>query len=274
MTRIPGCCLRTASICFAVKRSCTEQWPFHRIIFARCTSVGIETAEDLVRIPHDHLIERNAHLVGGVAPEVLVGHEENPLAALERPLQRRHRVRRRADGAAALADERLNRRRRIDVGHRHDAGDAHLLQLFPARLELLRLDHVGHRAAGGQVRQDDLLMRRGQDVRAFRHEVHAAEHDVVGVRPLRHLTGKTERVAGVVGELDHFVALIVMTENDELVAERRASRGNAGSISASDRPRYFSGSAWRSEMCSFSNSVSSGMIVATSACSPSRPVTL
>ena len=36
-----------------------------------------------------------------------------------------------------------------------------------------------------------------------------------------------ERVAGVVGELDHFVALIVMAENDESLAERRARRGNA-----------------------------------------------
>ena len=70
-------------------------------------------------------------------------------------------------------------------------------------------------------------MRRGENVRAFRHEVHAAEHDVVGVRPLRHLTGKTEGVAGVVGELDHLVALIVMTEDDEPRAERRARRGNA-----------------------------------------------
>ena len=83
--------------------------------------IGIEAAEDLVRIPHHHLVERDAHLVGGVAAEVLVGQEQNLLAARERPLQRRHRVRRRADGAAALADERFNRRRRVDVRHRHDA---------------------------------------------------------------------------------------------------------------------------------------------------------
>ena len=31
MTRTPGCALRTASICCAVKRTCTEQWPFHRM---------------------------------------------------------------------------------------------------------------------------------------------------------------------------------------------------------------------------------------------------
>ena len=153
---------------------------------------GVESAEDLVRIPDDHLVERDAHLVGRVPPEMLVRQEENLLAALERPLQRGHRVRRGADRAAALADERLNRRRRVDVGHRHDAGDAHLLELFPAGFQLLRLGHVGHRAAGGQVRQDDLLMRRAEDVRAFRHEVHAAEDDVVGVRTIRNLAGQAE----------------------------------------------------------------------------------
>ena len=39
--------------------------------------------------------------------------------------------------------------------------------------------------------------------------------------------GELERVAGVVGELDHFVALVVMAEDDEAVAERRARRRDA-----------------------------------------------
>ena len=104
-----------------MKRVCTEQWPFHRIILRAVHLLGIEAAEDLVRIPHDHLVERNAHLVRGVAAEVLVGQEEDLLAALERPLQRGRGVRRRAHRAAALADKRLNRRRGVDVGHRHDA---------------------------------------------------------------------------------------------------------------------------------------------------------
>ena len=104
-----------------VNRMWTEQWPFHRIIRARLQLLGVEAAEDLVRIPHDHLVERNAHLVGGVAAKMLVGKEEDLLAALERPLQRRRGVRRRADGAAALADERFDRRGGVDVGDRHDA---------------------------------------------------------------------------------------------------------------------------------------------------------
>ena len=70
-------------------------------------------------------------------------------------------------------------------------------------------------------------MRGGEDVGALRHEVHAAEHDVVGVGTRRDLPGQAEGVAGVIGELDHLVALIVMTENDQPAAERPACGGNA-----------------------------------------------
>ena len=94
-------CSRSAS---TVKRACTEQWPFHRIMRARFDRVGIDAAADLVRIPHHHLVERHAHLVGGVAAEVLIGQEQDPVAALPGPAQRRRRVGRRADDAAALAD--------------------------------------------------------------------------------------------------------------------------------------------------------------------------
>ena len=94
----------------------TEQWPFHRIIFARCDLIGVEAAEDLVRVPHHHLVERDAHLVGGVAAKMLVRQEQHLLASLERPFQRGRRVGRCADGAAALADEGLDRRRGVDVG--------------------------------------------------------------------------------------------------------------------------------------------------------------
>ena len=104
---------------------------------------------------------------------------------------------------------------------------AHLLEIAPAHLELIGLGHVGHRAAGGEVRQDHLLMRRAQHVGAFRHEVHAAEDDELGVGMLRYLARELERIAGVVGELDHLVALIVMAEDDEPPAERRFRRRDA-----------------------------------------------
>ena len=81
-------------------------------------------------------------------------------------------------------------------------------------------------------------MRRAQHVGALGHEVDAAEDDELGVRVLADLPRELERVAGVVGELDHLVALVVMAEDDEAAAERRPwRRRSARSISSSDRPR-------------------------------------
>ena len=115
--------------------------------------------------------------------------------------------------------------------------DAHLLEIAPAHLELLGVHHVGHRAAGGQVRQDHLLVVGAQHVGALGHEVHAAEDDELGLGVLADLLRELVRVAGVVGELDDLVALVVMSEDDE--RDGRASPWQpqyATSISASDRP--------------------------------------
>ena len=143
-------------------------------------------------------------------------------------LQRRRGVRRRADDAAVLAAERFDRRGGVDVGDRDDAVDTpHLLEIAPAHLELLDVGHVGHRAAGGEVRQDHLLVVGAQHVGALGHEVHAAEDDELGVGMPADLPRELERVAGVVGELDHLVALIVMAEDDQPAAERRLGGGDA-----------------------------------------------
>ena len=75
-----------------------------------------QAAADLVRIPDHHLIERHAHLVRGIAPQMLIWQEQDAPAALPRPLEHRARVARRADDAAVLADERFDGGRRIDVG--------------------------------------------------------------------------------------------------------------------------------------------------------------
>ena len=66
-----------------------------------------------------------------------------------------------------------------------------------------------------------------QHVGALRHEMHAAEDDELGVGMLADLPRELVGVAGVVGELDHLVALIVMAEDDEPAAERRLGRGDA-----------------------------------------------
>ena len=45
---------------------------------------------------------------------------------------------------------------------------------------------------------------------------------------LRDVMGELVRIAGVIGELDHFVALIVVAENDEAASELRFGSRNAG----------------------------------------------
>ena len=178
-------------------------------------NLWLEAAPDLVRIPHHHLVKRDADGVSGVAPEMLIGQKQDPIAPLPGPSQRRGRVRRRADHAAPFAAKGLNGHCRVDVGHGNDRSDAHLLELCPAHLELLWIRHVGHRAAGGQVGQNHLLVRRGMNIGAFGHEVNAAEDDEVGVGVTTHLLGQLVRVPSVVGELDDLVALVVMTQYDE-----------------------------------------------------------
>lgn len=98
----------------------------------------------------------------------------------------------------------------------------------PALGDLLGGGHVGHRTAGREVGEDDLLRRAGQDVRGLRHEVHAAEHDVLGLRAGGGVPGELERVARDVGELDDLVALVVVAEDEDAVAE--GGLGRAGPL--------------------------------------------
>ena len=101
------------------------------------------------------------------------------------------------------------------------------LELAPAHLELIGRGHVGHRAAGGEIGQHDLLMRRAKDVGALGHEVDAAEDDELGLAAAGGGARELQRVADVVGELDHLVALVVMAEDDDALAERRLRGGDA-----------------------------------------------
>ena len=56
--------------------------------------------------------------------------------------------------------------------------------------------------------------------------MHTAEDDEIGVGVPAHLPGELVRIAGVVGELDDLVALVVMSENHEAPAELCARYGN------------------------------------------------
>ena len=97
-------------------------------------------AEGFARIPHRHAFERNAHRLGGVAPEVLIGEEQDPLAAFEGPFQDGRSVGRRTDDAAVLSAKCLERCRGIHVSDRDDrllafgvrVGSVDFGDLFPA----------------------------------------------------------------------------------------------------------------------------------------------
>src|SRR5690348_11154074 len=66
------------------------------------------SAKLLVRVPDNHLFERNAHAIAGVAAKMFVGEEQDLFAILESPLQNRSGVGAGADRAAMLAGERLD----------------------------------------------------------------------------------------------------------------------------------------------------------------------
>ena len=106
-------------------------------------------------------------------PEVLIGEEQHLLAPVERPLEDGPGVGGGADRAAVLADERLQRRGGVHVGDRDDpvdVGDPG--ELVPGLLDLVDVRHVGHGAAGIEVREDDPLVVAGEDVGRLGHEVH------------------------------------------------------------------------------------------------------
>ena len=70
-------------------------------------------------------------------------------------------------------------------------------------------------------------MRPAEDVGALGHEVDAAEEDVLGVAATGGLLRELEGVAAEVGELDDLVALVVVAEDDELLAELPLQRPDA-----------------------------------------------
>jgi hypothetical protein len=128
-----------------------------------------------------------------------------------------------------LAAEGLEVGGGVDVGDRGDQrvrGFEHLGELAPAALDLGQVGHVGHRAAGGEVGQDGLLVGLGHDVRHLGHEMHAAEHDVLGVG-LGGEAGQLEGVAGEVGVLVDVGALVVVAQQHGLVAEAGAGGADA-----------------------------------------------
>ena len=188
---------------------------------------GGVAAEGQVRIPDGHLREGDAHGLGGVAAEVLVGEEEDALASFEGPLEDAGGVGGGADDSAALAAEAFEGGGGVHVGDWDDllaAVGGELVaedvgQLLPAVGDGVEVGHVGHGAAGGEVGEDDSLAGTGEHVGGFGHEVDAAEDDGFGVGTGEGSVGELEGVAEEVGVLDDLIALIEVAEDDELIAE-------------------------------------------------------
>ena len=178
-------------------------------------------AQPLEGIPDHHFVQGNAKLEGGVAAQVLVGEEEDPLGPLKGPLQDGGGVGGGADGAVVAAAEGLDAGDGVHVGDGYDAAVVaeHVLQVVPGIFHVVHGGHVGHGAAGGDVGENDLLVGRAEDAGGLGHEVDAAEDDVAGLGAGCGLLGEEEGIALEVGVLDDFLALVVVAEDGHVGAE-------------------------------------------------------
>ena len=162
------------------------------------------------------MLDRDAHAIAGVAAEVLVGKEENFFAALEGPLHDRGGVGAGADRTAMLAGKGFDGRGRVHV---RDGDNLRRIEerreFTPAGFHLADVGHIGHGAAGVQVGQDNDLVLTAKNIRAFGHEMDTAENDVAAFG-LSGLKGEFERVTSEIGELNHFVALVVVAQNHDV----------------------------------------------------------
>ncbi len=162
-----------------------------------------EPAELEPRIVDVHVLARQPLAVRDVPPEVLVRIEDDPLAALERPVEDARRVRRRADNTAVAPRERLELRVGVHVRHR-DGGNRQVprFEILPRRLDQTAIRHVRHGAAGALVRVVHLLVRAREHPRRLDHEAHAAEDDHLRFVLRARRTAELERVSAEVGEPD------------------------------------------------------------------------
>jgi hypothetical protein len=106
------------------------------------------------------------------------------------------------------------------VRDRHDSFDRRrVCDLLPAVLDLIDVGHVGHRASGVEVGEHDPLMIGREHVGRLGHEMHPAEHDVGCAMVVCGEPGELERVTDRVSPANHLVALVVVSEDQQPVAE-------------------------------------------------------
>ena len=197
----------------------TEQWPFQSKTRLAAIARGGVSAQGFARVPDGHLVERNPHGPGRVTAEVLVGEEQDAAAPGERPVEDGAGVGAGADDAAVPSAEGLEVGRRIDVGDRHHVvGVDDLGEVLPGGLDRFEVGHVGHAASGGQVGQVDLDLVAREDVGRLGHEVDAAKDDRAAGPALGGELAQLEAVSPEIGEPDHLVLLIMVSQDQERVA--------------------------------------------------------
>ena len=120
-----------------------------------------------------------------------------------------------------LAAKRLEVSGGVDVGDRRNLliGIDHFANFAPGAINLGQVRHIGHRTTRAHVGQYHLLRRLGEYVGDFRHKVHAAEHQVIGIGA-RGEFGQAQRIAHQIGMTIHIGTLIVMAEYDRALAQR------------------------------------------------------
>src|SRR5215469_12306942 len=117
---------------------------------------------------------------------MLIREEKDASPALKCPAQHLWSVGGRADNTAVAPAERFEIGRRVHIRDRNYRREVttHLIlkevsKGFPAFFDLSNVGHIGHGAAGGGIRKDDLLMSSTQDIGALGHKVDATEYDIV-----------------------------------------------------------------------------------------------
>jgi hypothetical protein len=188
-----------------------------------------QAAERKTRIVDRLLVARDPHEVGDVPSQVLVGVEDDALAALEGPLVDARRVRRGADDPAVRAGERLQLGVAVHVrdGDRAPCEPA-LLELQPGVVDEVAVGHVRHRTAGALVGVVDLLVRPREDRGGLHHEADAAKDDELGLLLLAGRAAQLEAVAPEIRQLDDLPALVVVAQDHHSRSELRLDVTDAG----------------------------------------------
>ena len=183
-----------------------------------------------VGIPDDHLLAWDAHFVRRVPAQMLVRKKEDFFTPRPAPFDHFASVRRGTGQPAMFAAEGFEDRGRIHVDRRHDRllHRHYPTERIPALFHLFNRRHIRHGTTGRHVGKNDRLIGPAQHIGGFRHEVHAAEHHIGPIGTLFSDLGKNQGVATKIGMLNDFIALIIMAENHDLLAER--SFGRAGSF--------------------------------------------